>query len=51
MSIVENKAFNDNWAILCKSLEEDVLNVSKVPKPIEDINLTVLKHLFGMVKV
>ena len=38
MAIVENNTFNDNWSILCKSLEEDVLNVSKVPKPMEDIN-------------
>lgn len=38
MAIVENNTFNDNWAILCKSLEEDILNVSKVPKPMEDIN-------------
>lgn len=38
MSIVENKSYIDDWSELCRSIEDDVLNISKVPKPIEDIN-------------
>jgi hypothetical protein len=38
MCIVDNKNIEDNWSKLCKTLKDDIMNVSKVPKPFEDLN-------------
>lgn len=38
LCIVENETFTDKWAKLCKSLKTDVIESSKVAKPIEDID-------------
>lgn len=38
LAIVENNALNDEWGKLCKSLKEDIMGASKVPKPFEDVN-------------
>ena len=38
LCIVENNNLNDRWSKLCKSLKSDIINSSKVPKPLEDIN-------------
>lgn len=36
LSIVENKNLNDNWSKLCRALKDDIMSISKVPKPFED---------------
>ena len=38
MSIVENKNWNDYWTKHCKLVKSDVLSVSTIPKPYEDLN-------------
>lgn len=38
MCIVDNKNIEDGWINLCKTLKEDIMNVTKVPKPFEDLN-------------
>ena len=38
LSIVENNNLNDGWAKLCKSLKSEIMGISKVPKPFEDVN-------------
>ena len=38
MSIVENENRNDYWTKHCKLVKSDVLSVSTIPKPYEDLN-------------
>ena len=38
LCIVENENLNNPWAKLCKSLKNEIMSISKVPKPFEDIN-------------
>jgi hypothetical protein len=44
MCIVENNNLNDDWAKVCKSLKSDILGISKVPKPFEDVNDAYLMY-------
>lgn len=37
MCIVDNKAFTDDWANLCRTLKDDIMGATKVPKPFEDL--------------
>lgn len=36
-SIVENENLNDYWSSHCKSIKEEILSMSSVPKPYEDL--------------
>ncbi len=38
MSIVENKILDDYWTKHCKLVKLDILSISTIPKPYEDIN-------------
>jgi hypothetical protein len=38
MSIVENENWDDYWTKHCKLVKSDVLSVSTIPKPYEDLN-------------
>jgi hypothetical protein len=38
LSIVENQISNDYWTKHCKLVKLDILNISSIPKPYEDIN-------------
>jgi hypothetical protein len=38
MCIVDNNEIKDDWSILCKTLKDDIMGASKVPKPFEDLN-------------
>lgn len=38
LAIVENNNLDDTWIKLCKSLKTEIMAVSKVPKPFEDVN-------------
>lgn len=37
LSICENKNLNDSWSNLCRSLQSDMMGLSKIPKPFEDM--------------
>jgi len=47
MSIIENQNWNDYWTEHCKLVKSDILSVSTIPKPYEDINdsFIIFKHL------
>lgn len=47
MSIVENKNCDDYWTKHCKLVKSDILSISTIPKPYEDINdaVTIYKVL------
>ena len=38
LSIIENKNINDDWSKLCVSLKSEMMGLSLIPKPFEDIN-------------
>lgn len=38
LSIVENNEIDNDWFRLCKSLQKEIMSVSVVPKPFEDVN-------------
>ena len=38
MSIVENENWDDYWTNHCKSVKLDILSISTIPKPYEDVN-------------
>jgi hypothetical protein len=38
MCIVDNNEINDDWSNLCKTLKDDIMGATKVPKPFEDLN-------------
>jgi len=38
MCIVDNNEIKDEWSNLCKTLKDDIMGASKVPKPFEDLN-------------
>ncbi len=38
MCIVDNNYLNDDWSKLCKTLKDDIMSATKVPKPFEDLN-------------
>lgn len=44
LTIVENNELNDPWVKLCKSLKTEIMSISKVPKPFEDINDSFLMY-------
>lgn len=44
LCIAENKELNDDWIKLCKSLKSDIMGISKVPKPFEDVNDSFLLY-------
>lgn len=48
MCIVDNTEMNDDWSNLCKTLKDDIMGASKVPKPFEDLNDAWL--LYNIVK-
>ena len=47
MSIIENQNWYDYWTEHCKLVKSDILSVSTIPKPYEDINdsFIIFKHL------
>jgi len=38
LSIIENNNLDDEWALLCRSLEADILGGKTVKKPFDDVN-------------
>ena len=38
LSIIENTEFTDNWFKLCVSLKTELMSVTTIPKPFEDVN-------------
>jgi len=38
MSIIDNNDLDDFWAKHCKLSQTDVLSISVIPKPYEDVN-------------
>lgn len=50
LSIVENTSFGDYWTKHCKQVKSDILGVSKIPKPYEDVNdsFIIFKYLSGL---
>jgi hypothetical protein len=46
LSIVENDKLVDEWSLHCKSIKDDLLESSKIPKPYEDINDAVCIFLY-----
>jgi hypothetical protein len=38
MCIVDNNEIKDEWSTLCKTMKDDIMSSSKVPKPFEDLN-------------
>ena len=38
MCIVDNNEIKDDWSNLCKTLKDDIMGATKVPKPFEDLN-------------
>ena len=38
MCIVDNNEIKDDWSSLCRTLKDDIMGASKVPKPFEDLN-------------
>jgi hypothetical protein len=47
LSIVENKNWDDYWTKHCKLVKSDILSISVIPKPYEDVNdaVTIYKVL------
>jgi hypothetical protein len=37
MCIVDNNELKDDWSTLCRTLKDDIMNATKVPKPFEDL--------------
>ena len=50
LSIVENTSFGDYWTKHCKQVKSDILGVSKIPKPYEDVNdsFIIFKYLSSL---
>ena len=48
LAIVENNELNDPWIKVCKSLKNEIMGISKVPKPFEDVNDAYL--LYNIIK-
>ena len=46
MAIVENVDMHDHWTKHCKLVKKDILEVSTIPKPYEDINDSFLIYQF-----
>ena len=44
MCIVDNNEIKDEWSNLCKTLKEDIMGATKVPKPFEDLNDSFLLY-------
>jgi hypothetical protein len=38
MAIIDNKSMQGGWAEHCRQVKDDLLSVSTIPKPYEDIN-------------
>ncbi len=38
MCIVDNNELRDDWSNLCRTMKDDIMGASKVPKPFEDAN-------------
>jgi hypothetical protein len=50
LSIVENNICNDYWTKHCKLVKSDVLGISTIPKPYEDVNdsFIIFKYLSNL---
>ena len=50
LSIVENNTCNDYWTKHCKLVKSDVLGISTIPKPYEDVNdsFIIFKYLSNL---
>ena len=44
LAIVDNDELVDEWVNLCRNLKSDIMSLSKVPKPFEDINDAILLY-------
>ena len=44
MCIVDNNEIKDEWLNLCRTLKDDIMNATKVPKPFEDLNDSFLLY-------
>ena len=46
-SIIENNKWSDYWYNHCKSVKDDILSISMIPKPYEDVNdsFNIFKYL------
>jgi hypothetical protein len=42
LCIVDNDNLQDEWSKLCRTLKDDIMGASKVPKPFEDLNDSML---------
>ena len=53
LSIVENNNLNDFWSKHCKLVKSDILSVSTIPKPYEDINdgFTIFQYLKNQINL
>ena len=46
LAIIENENLNDFWAKHCKSIKDDLIGISTIPKPYEDVDdAFVLYHI------
>ena len=50
LAIVENNIWNDYWTKHCKLVKSDVLGISTIPKPYEDVNdsFIIFKYLSNL---
>lgn len=50
LSIIENNKINDFWSKHCKSIKDELMYVSTIPKPYEDINdgFIIYQHLSNL---
>ena len=50
LAIVENNIWNDYWTKHCKLVKSDVLGISTIPKPYEDVNdsFIIFKYLINL---
>lgn len=46
LSIIENNSIKNNWYDLCKSLKNEIMNLSSIPKPFEDVNDSMVIYYF-----
>jgi hypothetical protein len=50
LSIIENSNWNDFWSKHCKLVKDDIIGLSTIPKPYEDIcdSFIIFKYLSGL---
>jgi hypothetical protein len=51
LSIVENDNMTDRWSKLCRTLKSDIMSMSKVPKPFEDVDDAIILLYFMKINV